>query len=324
VRIERNILKNCWKVCKYRVIYFFNKKYLPEIDDLISLSRFLKTAELTKIIERKLSSIDSYQSSYWTNFKVNGFYRSRVHNSIVGNKNKLIETKFEDEGEFWNPIPKYATLGRCNDKGESLLYCSTSWETAILETKPYVGSFISVTNFRVKKNVEQGSRIQPIGIQYLSRIPSFKDNNMFENYNFNRSDDFIKIDNFLDKLFHEKVDNKNNNLYKLSIAVTKCMMKNIMMGDSIMSMNGIAYSSIERDLNNYNLLFRPSHARQLFSLFEIQTFEVIEKTETKLKLQLKRIGKPIGIKHHLFDNVAISWLNLNHEEKQIENINLNN
>lgn len=328
MRIEENILKSCWKVCKYRILCFFNKNHLPEIDDLISLSRFLKTAELTKIVEQKITSIGSYQTSFWPNFKLSGFYRARTHNHLKGNiKNKNLH-EFSHEGEFWNPPAEFAPIGRCNDIRESLLYCSTSWETSIIESRPKVGDFITVTSFNLKDKekfpfVVNGSRINPIGIQYLSQINSLKENNMFANYDFeNRSNEFKNLDIFLDDLFHLKTNDKNKFLYKLSVAVTKCIMKNIQMGEAIQQMHGMIYSSIERDKKNYNLVLRPNHTRLLFGVFEIQTFKILESNKDHIKLKIKRIGITYGTKSHPLDNFNIFWEDINEESQSEEIINL--
>jgi len=325
VIIEKNILKSCWKVLKYKVLYFFDENYLPELNDLILLARFSKTDELTKIVERKITSIGDYQTSFWPNFKLSGFYRARFHNHLKGNIKKNILNEFNHEGEFWNPPAEITPIGRCNDKGESLLYCSTSWETAILESRPKVGEFISVTSFNLKdkeKNpyVVQGSRLNPIGIQYLSQIDSLIENEMFADYDFeNRSYDYKNLDIFLDDLFHLKTKNKNKYLYKLSVAVTKCMMKNLQMGNAIKPMHGMIYSSIERDKKNYNIVFRPNHARVMFSIYEIQTFEITEVNEELIKLKIKRIGMTYGTKNHPLDNLNVFWKDLT-PENQVEDI----
>ncbi len=329
MRIEENILKNCWKICKYRFLYFFNKNYLPEIDDLISLAKYLDTNELINIVERKITSIKDYQTSFWPNFKVSGFYRTRTHNHLKGNLREKVLYEFSHEGEFWNPPAEFATMGRCNDSKESLLYCSTSWETAIIESRPKVGEFVSVTSFNLIdiKNfpTTDGSRINPIGIQYLSQIQDLKEKNMFDNYDFeNRSNEFKKLDIFLDDLFHLKTNDKNKFLYKLSVSVTKCMMKNIQMGDALKQMHGMIYSSIERDKKNYNIVFRPNHARTLFSVYVIQTFEILEISNNIIRLKLKRNGKTYGTKNHLLDNFNIIWEEIIDENQLEEIIDINN
>lgn len=325
MKIENSILKSCWTVCKYKVLYFFDKKHLPEIDDLISIARYLNTSELTKIVERKITSLSGYQASFWPNFKLSGFYRARIHNNLKGNSKESVLHEFSHEGEFWNPPAEFTPLGRCNDVGESLLYCSTSWETAILECKPKVGKYISVISFRLKDKekfpfVEIGSRINPIGVQYLSQIKSLIENEMFADYDFeNRNDEYKKMDVFLDDLFHLKINHKNKFLYKLSIAVTKCMMKNIQMGYTLKQMHGMIYSSIERDMKNYNILFRPNHARMMFSLYEVQTFEILEVNDSFIKLKFKRRGATFGKKNRPFDNFNIFWDELK-ENNQLEEI----
>lgn len=96
------------------------------------------------------------------------------------------------------------------------------------------GSYISVSIYNAKENPANpsellGSRIIPLGIQYLSKIDSLKKNDMFKDYDFvNRKAEFFELDNFLDELFHKEVDENEKHLYKLSVAVTKCMMKNIL------------------------------------------------------------------------------------------------
>jgi len=79
------------------------------------------------------------------------------------------------------------------------------------------------------------------------------------------------------------------------------------------------YSSIERDKKNYNIVFRPNHARVMFSIYEIQTFEITEVNEELIKLKIKRIGMTYGTKNHPLDNLNVFWKDLT-PENQVEDI----
>ena len=161
-----------------------------ELDELISLSKKLNVDELTLIVAEKITSVSRYQISMWDDFKAPRLYRARKHNHLEGNTRDGALHRFESESEFWNTPPEHCPLGRCQTVGESLLYCSTSWETAISEVRPNLGDFVSVSIYNGRPisgraNEIIGSRIVPIGVQYLSQIERLK--HMFENYNFKSS-----------------------------------------------------------------------------------------------------------------------------------------
>lgn len=51
------------------------------------------------------------------------------------------------------PIPEKALDGRVNPKGIVCLYLATDTKTAVLETRPVIGSYVSVAQFRVLQNM---------------------------------------------------------------------------------------------------------------------------------------------------------------------------
>ena len=295
---------------------------LPSFNELLVLAKDSSVEELERNVAKILNMPGNYESSFWTNLIIPGFYRSRKHNHVKGIQKGNKINQFICECEFWNPPIECAKIGRCNYEGESLLYCSNSWETAILESKPEIGDYISVSNFRLKNDKSLGLRINPIGVQYLSKIDSLVESKIFENYDFKKNDEFLEIDNFLDDLFHLNITKDNAYLYKLSVAVTKCMMKNIIIGETIIFMHGILYSSIVKDFDNYNLLLRPNTARNLYYIFESQTFEVIRKTDFEITIKLKRSGLTYGEKKHYLDNFDILWTDLSVKNQSEETIKL--
>ena len=110
-------------------------------------------------------------------------------------------------------------------------------------------------------------------------------------------------------------------LYKLSVAVTKCMMSNLYDGEVVSLMHGMIYSSMIRNKNDYNIVLRPNHARKIYNLHQVQTFHLDSKEGKKAHLQLKRNGSTIGVRQNRFDNLDIEWLNFDSEGIR-EEINL--
>jgi hypothetical protein len=285
-----------------------------ELTELLYLSKEKSLDELTKIIEQKITSVPDYQISMWENFTAPVLYRARKHNHLKGNIENNILHRFESESEFWNTPPELCPLGRCQNKGESLLYCSTSWETAISEVRPTTGHFVSVSIYHARRHVDNpntffGSKIIPIGVQHLSKIKRLE--HMFQDYDLEgRNSDFYKLDNLLDELFHINVSEEEEYIYKLSTAVTRCMMKNLFDGEIEQQMHGMIYSSMVRNKIDYNFVLRPIHARTIYSLNHVQTFQILETTDNFIKLQLMRNGDTSGQKNHYLDFFEMVWFNV--------------
>lgn len=296
-----------------------------EIAELEKLSKEKTFEELLKIVEEKITSTPAYEISLWENFTAPVLYRARKHNHLEGNidKNNILHL-FKSESEFWNPPNEYCISGRCQNKGESLLYCSTGWETTISEVKPSTGDFVSVSIYHARRhrnnpNTFFGSRIVPIGVQYLSQIDRLK--HMFKDYNFaGRNPEFYKLDTLLDNLFHADVIEEEEYIYNLSTAVTRCMMKNILKGEAEQQMHGMIYSSIARNKTDYNFVLRPIHARTTYSLNHVQTFQIIETTDNTIKLQLMRNGDTVGQKNHALDFFEMIWHNVDDGDIELVSI----
>lgn len=298
----------------------------PTLEELKNLAQTQSVDELTQIVAEKITSTGYYKISMWENFTAPRLYHARKHNHLEGNVTDDNQLQlFEYESEFWNPPIKGCRMGRCNDVDESLLYCSTSWKAAISEVRPSAGDFISVSVYDAKKHPNNpdeflGLRIIPIGIKYLSQIVRFK--HMLEDYDFEgREAALYEMDTFLDNLFYIDVTNQTNHLYKLSVAVTKCMMKNLFDGQIERQMHGMIYSSMMRNKTDYNIVLRPVHARTIYKLYQVQTFEVLEITETKIKLKLVRDGMTVGTKNHPLDFFKMTWFKVNNgADDEIEKI----
>jgi hypothetical protein len=277
-----------------------------DFQDLLNKSKVLSIAELTTLVEKTVPL--GFTSDILKTFKPNGFFRARPHNHLDGSLTGNSLHSFEHEGEFWNrPAKQIDEPGRCNDIGESLLYCSTDPVTAIIESKPSIGNYVSVSSFELRDtNIFIGSWVKFIGEQYLAQIPDIK--HLFSAEDINRTQEFKEMDTFFDDLFHMEVNEENKHLYKLSVAVTKCMLKNLFDGKNQRLIDGMMYSSIERDKKSFNLIYRPEHARVHFVHRKVETYMVTDVNEKEIELVLKKTGYTIGQKNSPFENFKIAWL----------------
>jgi hypothetical protein len=278
-------------------------------DEIINDCKDASQSDVTKWVETTLSSVKDFSSYFIPSFKPTGFFRARKHNDLQGTKSDKGLWEFKSEQEFWNlRAEKVTQIGRCNDIKESYLYCSTDLATAIIETKPAKGDYITVCRFlpNAPKNYN-GARANFVGAQYLSQIPTLKDI-IKESVINQRSREFLEIDNILDGIFHLDIDNKNQHLYKLSIAVTKCLMNDLYDGSISYPFHAMIYSSIERNKKDFNIIYRPEHARLHFQIVEINTFYVTANTESKIELIRMRAGITNRIpKFDYLDFYEIIW-----------------
>lgn len=247
-----------------------------------------------------------YTTDIFTTFTFNGFYRARKHNNIRGDFKDGILKEFINEKEFWNPPIKNVKMGRCNKEGESLFYCSSDFITAILEVKPVVGDFITVANFKnLYPQNKPEFRINPIGKTYLIKIPELA--LPFENYLLDQNQ--FEIEDFLDKLFHQNVDDTETYKYKLSIALS-----HIFMTDgtdrkrSVIETDGLIYPSIIRNQKSYCFVLKPNIVDRFFMIEYIQTLEVLEKEDNFIKLKLLRNGQPKYVKKDAGELFDIFWM----------------
>ncbi len=274
--------------------------------EIINSAKDLSIDELKKLVGNILSNVD-YGSIYCTNQTFSGLYRARQHKQKNGQNDDYI---FTNEKEYWNPPKGYISqLGRCNDIGESMFYCSNHFETAILEVRPIQGQFITVARFLpIKKGgLLPSFRIKPNCIQHLKKIKEFK--SCITDFDLLKRDTkFLEVDNLLDELFTEVVSDDESHKYKVSNAITRCMLANTVddKGNQF-SMNGMIYPSIVNSMNSINVLLKPIYAINNYLISSLQTFQVLEAIKGKVSIKLVRNGHTIGVKEHPSQQLEINW-----------------
>jgi hypothetical protein len=75
------------------------------------------------------------------------------------------------------PIPDKATDGRANPRGIPCLYLATKKDTAVLEVRPLIGSYVSVAQFAVMRELHlarsshTGSDIRAVAVRRTAERP---------------------------------------------------------------------------------------------------------------------------------------------------------
>lgn len=275
--------------------------------EIINKSKDLSIGELKLLIGDILKKVN-YGSIFCKNQIFEGLYRARQHNEFYGNSNGYL---FTNEKEYWNPHKKYIKeLGRCNEVGQSLFYCSNNFETSILEVRPEKDKFITVARFIPIKidNKLPSFRIKPNCIQHLNKIEGI--NSCFKNFDLlKREESFIEVDNLLDNLFTEVVNDNEKFKYKITNAITQCMLTNIVNENhDEFSMNGMIYPSIINNKKSVNILLKPIYAINYFRIEGLQTFKILDVTEDFVKIKLIRNGYTVGKKKHPSIQLNVKWL----------------
>ncbi|MGA7323843.1 MAG: RES family NAD+ phosphorylase [Rhodomicrobium sp.] len=103
---------------------------------------------LTGCVNRKL--VIPKGSFYW---------RARL-----GREQKLVTNEYDDISVSWledlpysqdgmKPIPNWQSEGRANPRGIPYLYLATTRDTALAEVRPWIGSLISVVQFKIERDL---------------------------------------------------------------------------------------------------------------------------------------------------------------------------
>jgi len=100
--------------------------------------------DFTKLNE-ELNQFFNIQFSLFADTFPNKLFRISNNKHIRGKREKLQHIK-----ELTGPPKKKAGYGRCNIPGKSMFYAALDFQTAIWETQPQVGDYITVSEWSIK------------------------------------------------------------------------------------------------------------------------------------------------------------------------------
>lgn len=251
--------------------------------------------EIENKISRALKKVN-YSRYFFPYIKLEGFFRARLHEN---------ENEFNFIHEFWSrPNEQVKNYGRCNDKNQSILYCSAHRVISILEVKPKKQQYVSVISVIIDPNFLL--KISPIVITRLKEINSSNKNFAALDKILIKSDNPIySVDVHLEKLFCVDVKN-NEDFYKCSIAVSNIIFKNVVTEERKPSeIDGILYPSMIKTLDDgFNFALKPKNLFERVEVEHIVTYKVLDSNYNFIELKPVRIGFPKE-KNKL--NSEISW-----------------
>ncbi|MEO7978378.1 hypothetical protein [Flavobacterium sp.] len=288
------------------------KNFEREYNHLLAHYKHIQQNQINNWVRSLITSQTKHITQLIPNFTINGFYRARKHNILEGTEKKSEITKFTCESQFWNPpIDLCLKRGRCNDIHESLLYCSTEIFTAIIEVRPEKGEFVTIALFKpLEPEKYKGARVKFVGLKSLSKIPQLEH---ILGDDIEKDLEELELDEILDDLFHKKITPETEDLYRLSIAVTKSMMTTLYEPDEgvYYEIHGMLYPSIECNRESFNIIYKPEHAKLHFGISQLRTFKILESNSERIIVKEIRVAyqKPTP-RMDPFDYYGFKWQNI--------------
>lgn len=259
-------------------------------------------------LQAKLSSIMTGHTRTLYRLNPEGIFRARK-NENQAEFNLVSEVSYPD----WNKIPKAAhSKGRCHDLGENGCYCATERDTVIVEVNPKLHDVITLIDFEV--NPPLNALILPIGIKFLQQQKNgykeifkkhYPDGNFDELFEKN-----MKIESFLDEIFHETVPKGMEWKYNATIAISKMLMSS--------GHDGMSFCSISAKLNGVNFVFRPEIADRHFTIVNGRMYKVIEAIGNRLKLQAIKVLESVAPNGDDYRDAKITWRDTIATDREIE------
>ncbi len=187
--------------------------------------------------------------------------------------------KLQKISDLIGPPKEIANFGRCNLKGESIFYAALDFNTAIWETQPKKGDYITVSIWKIKdgKKLNNLFIFDPIkpNLSVESRNAHDRHLEEIKKVRTEYADIFIEIQSFLYDEFTKIVDNE----FKLNYLFTSLLSSilfNYSPGVPDFKIESISYPSTKLDHKVTNIAILNSLALERLELTEAIIFTVTE------------------------------------------------
>lgn len=210
----------------------------------------------------------------------------------------------------WKLIPESKwDYGRCNDKGESMFYSATETDTAMIEVRPKENEHLTLIEY-VPKNPNLEISVQVIGVRHLKLLSRydkiFKDHQQeYASLDADTKDKNDLLNDFLDEHFMQSVNRNESWKYKISIAITKILLKDA-------SFDGLLYPSIAVNNKGANILLKPEYSDANFTIQRLGIYEAKNVTANSIEIEKKLIP---NVKRTILNSV-VKWRHPTNKEQE--------
>jgi len=139
-------------------------------------TRYIRPPEMEEFLQSVLASSKKRKEKIP---KGVNFWRSQLGHDFetIKQHGEEIDIPCPFSSERMKPVSHMAREGRANPKGIPYLYLSTDRDTAMAEVRPWIGSYISVGQFKVLKNLKliNCTVKQKKGFSFYFKEPSAKE-----------------------------------------------------------------------------------------------------------------------------------------------------
>jgi hypothetical protein len=252
----------------------------------------LSTSEWKKIFSSELAFTFTTKPY---NVNPNFLFRARIN---LDSDKKTIDY-FNHVDELWAPDKMWVKKqGRCNEIGQSILYCSTCLMSTLFEVKPDTGNELTFIEYRTFERIKQ---LGAVGIREIVTIgDDYKD--LFGNHFANSSVVSQTLDNILSDIFKSKTENTETHpIYNLTNAILQIFLhepqEDIVPNDQKPpKFNGLIYPSVETTkITGMNMALEPLAVKPLLKPHIAFKYKVLKKhSEHLYEIILTHMSKEIN------------------------------
>jgi hypothetical protein len=189
-------------------------------------------------------------------------FRISSNNRILGEENLGFLTNVS---QLLAPPVQLCNYNRCNLPKQQVLYCATDELTAYWETKPKKGDVITISLFEAKPEATLNTAV----------LDKEKSND--KNYSHQLLEAFHVLNDFFVEVFTMPVDRDNPKGYLFSAALSSEQLFYPIESDK--NIEAIAYPSVQRKMNGYNVALRNDILFKKYDLVNVTTRWIIEEIE---------------------------------------------
>ncbi|MEX2409847.1 MAG: hypothetical protein WD607_00510 [Candidatus Paceibacterota bacterium] len=246
-------------------------KFRKMLDYFRELSRGGVTGVIEDWLLNMMELTIPFQANFWFTENFSGFERITINKRVIGENNRIKYIKHLK----YPPRKLVKKYGRCNLPGESVLYGTFNFLTAIAEMKPERGDLITrsiwtcINDNQLKycpifyNQPTSGEVVNPRSIRYK---------NMFERKLHSQYRDpltrefIIELNKFISEQFSKPITTGNHRDYIFSSFFASKIFNEMEDG----TIDAIHYPSVKEDLSLDNIAIKPSVFNANFVLSEVE------------------------------------------------------